>query len=122
MDDKLTISLGGEKFTVEALTLGDIERLDIARAVEDGIGTQAATKAHYQRCIGIISTALVASGRTDMTPDMLRKLRITAKQMTESAIAILKFSELIPQEPKAGEPVAAVASSGVVQKPGAKAA
>ena len=123
MDNSITIALGGQKFVVSALSLGDIEALDIARAVEDGLGPQGVTKAHYARCIAVISTALRAAGHSEMTPDALRKLEIKTKQMTEAAIAILRFSELIPaKEPEAGELEAVAEGSGVVSGPGARAA
>lgn len=123
MENSITIALVGQKFTISALCLGDIEALDVSRAIEDGLTLQSARKAHYARCIAVISTALRIAGYTEMTPDAIRKLGIKAKQMTEIAIAILRFSELIPaQEPELGEFEAVAEGSGVVSEPGAKAA
>ncbi len=93
----MDITLAGQVFTIQPLNLGQIE--EIADALGGGAGaplSPGAPPRAFDRTLAIVSAALKASGKPELTPDALRQLMITPDEMKAAQDAILRHSGLIP--------------------------
>ena len=112
MTEPTTITLAGQPYTVQPLTLGQIEDLSVAVVVPDSEYPADNVRRSFQRSIDAIVVALSVD-HPDMTSDALRKMRITRQELRDAYGAVLRLSGLVAAEgDKPGEERAGADSTG----------
>lgn len=86
----ITITLAGSPYEVPPLNLGQIEELADMLFADTPTGTRS-----FQRTLAIIAAALKASGKPDLTADVLRGMMISPQEMRAAQTAILEHSGLV---------------------------
>jgi hypothetical protein len=90
----ITITLAGQPYTVQPLTLGQIEELSIAVVTPTHDDPQENVRRNFARTVGILRAAL-AQDYPALTPEALRALRITRLELNTATDAILTHSGLV---------------------------
>lgn len=103
MTEKLKITLAGKPYEVASpLAFGTIIDLRVAAARPEAADPQEETRRSYLRSLEIISIGL-RKLHPDMTPDAMRDLPMTEKEVGAAVAAVLKFSGLELKDPGEGE-------------------
>lgn len=105
MPGPTTITLGGQHFEIQPLTLGQIEALDIAITVPDSEDPQERVRRSTGRMVGALAAALSVD-HPEMTAEKIKATRMTRKEVLAAYIAVLEHSGLVTageaQPPAAG--------------------
>lgn len=96
------ITLAGKPYTIQPLTLGQIEDLSVSVVLADSDDPQENIRRSYQRTIGTLVAALSAD-YPQLDAKALRNLRITKAELTAARDVILENSGLQPKAPSTGE-------------------
>lgn len=96
--NSLQLSLAGQTFTIQPLTVGQLEELHVGVVTPEGSGPKEKMRSFYERNIEILAVAL-SSDHPNMTADTIRKMRIgTLQAMTGAVSDILDFSGISKKE------------------------
>ena len=101
--DAMKITLAGQEYEIDMLTLEQLEELHVAAVIKDSPDEGENVRAFYKRCLGVIAACLVTK-HPAMTVDAMRKMKITRNEMVAANNACLKFSGLTPGEVGAAAP------------------
>jgi hypothetical protein len=114
MLDPITITLAGNAYTIQQLTIGQQCDLGVGVVLPQSEDPQENVRRAFQRNMSIIAAAL-AEDHPTLTKDALFKMRITPQERIAAVDAILKFAGLVqtvkPGEAAEGEAPAAAAAA-----------
>jgi hypothetical protein len=108
MPNVISITLAGQAYEIQRLTLGQQRALHIGMAKSIDVPEAAADRIDfaYDSDVAIVATALSRT-HPDMTKDAIFDLETTKEEIGVAALAVLRFSGLAQPQGEAEAPVPA---------------
>lgn len=108
MTNTLTITLAGQAYEIQRLTLGQQRALHIGMAKSVDVPEVAADRIDfaYDSDVAIVATALSRT-HPELTKDVIFDLETTKEEIGVAALAVLRFSGLVSSQGEAEAPVPA---------------
>jgi hypothetical protein len=117
--ETLSITLGGQTYSINKLTIGQQMALGIGVALPESPDPQDNIRRAFERNLNIIVAALSKNHPTMTREWLLENCTATGEERREAVDKILDFAGLIRAEPKPGETAGAPAASNGASLSGA---
>jgi len=112
MGKPITITLGGQPYTIQPLTVGQLEDITVAILAPDTDDTQKNARLGFERMIEALAAAL-KEDHPSVTVEAIRKMRITRHELMTAHAQVLEHSEIASVPIPLEEIQAALAKDGV---------
>lgn len=94
MGKSITITLGGQDYAIQPLTIGQLEDVTAAIVAPDTADPQKNARLGFERMIETIAAAL-KDDHPAVTVEAIRKMRITRRELMVAHAQVLELSEVV---------------------------